>query len=495
VPGGPFNFTVVVTNTGTNAVSIESLIDDIYGDVATRPGSTCGQRIGTVLQPGQSSVPCTFTVTYSADHPASQTDVVLATAVDPFDRHPQASDDATITLTRRTPTISTEASPTVLLGGSVTDVAELQGATNPSGTVTYRLYGPDDPTCSRAPAFTTVQSMSPLGRVSSNPVVPTASGTYRWIASYSGDVNNAPVAGDCNDPHEQVEVRPVPPPAALPTISVQKDAVPSTRPAPGGPFTFRVRVTNTSSRVLTLVSLDDTVYGDLDGLGSCSVPQQLDPGHTYQCEFTGVFVGGSGDTETDVVEARAIDPEGRPARDSDDETITLTGQLRIGVTKTASPSSRPAPGGSFTFTVVTANLSNVPVTITKATDDVYGNIGGNGKCPTLVGTRLLPGATVTCTFDGPFTGQAGQAQRDVVVVTAVDDLGHPTEAMDDAVVTLTAPAPGPTIPPVTVLPVTIPKTGANTSGMLATGMAVGSFGLLFVGLADERSRRVEASRR
>ena len=34
------------------------------------------------------------------------------------------------------------------------------------------------------------------------PFTPAAIGAYRWIASYSGDVNNAPVAGACNDAGE-----------------------------------------------------------------------------------------------------------------------------------------------------------------------------------------------------------------------------------------------------------------------------------------------------
>ena len=38
--------------------------------------------------------------------------------------------------------------------------------------------------------------------MNSNPFTPTLAGTYRWIASYSGDANNAPVAGKCNDAGE-----------------------------------------------------------------------------------------------------------------------------------------------------------------------------------------------------------------------------------------------------------------------------------------------------
>ena len=45
----------------TDPVKITSLVDNIYGDLATRPGSTCGALIGVTLAPGASSAPCTFT--------------------------------------------------------------------------------------------------------------------------------------------------------------------------------------------------------------------------------------------------------------------------------------------------------------------------------------------------------------------------------------------------------------------------------------------------
>ena len=43
---------------------------------------------------------------------------------------------------------------------------------------------------------------------------PTTAGTYRWIAAYSGDANNAPVTGACNDANENVVVD-----QATPTIA------------------------------------------------------------------------------------------------------------------------------------------------------------------------------------------------------------------------------------------------------------------------------------
>jgi hypothetical protein len=42
--------------------------------------------------------------------------------------------------------------------------------------------------------------------VTSGAFTPAAAGTYRWIASYSGDANNAPTTAPCNAPTENVVV-------------------------------------------------------------------------------------------------------------------------------------------------------------------------------------------------------------------------------------------------------------------------------------------------
>ena len=49
------------------------------------------------------------------------------------------------------------------------------------------------------------------GSVSSGVFTPTAAGTYRWRATYSGDANNLPVTGACNAPNENVVVNPATP--------------------------------------------------------------------------------------------------------------------------------------------------------------------------------------------------------------------------------------------------------------------------------------------
>jgi hypothetical protein len=117
-----------------------------------------------------------------------------------------------------TPTLTAQASPTVPAGGSISDLATLAGGFNPAGTITFRLFGPSDPTCAAAPIFTSMPAVSGNGTYPSGSFVASAPGTYRWEASYSGDSENA-AAGPtvCSDPAEAVVVSGFT--AAIPTLS------------------------------------------------------------------------------------------------------------------------------------------------------------------------------------------------------------------------------------------------------------------------------------
>ena len=147
------------------------------------------------------------------------------------------------------PTISTAATPNAIpLGaGTLSDFAFLSGGQAPSGTITFRLYGPNDATCTGAPVFTSAVPVNGIGNANSAPFTPTAAGVYRWVASYGGDVNNTPVAGACGDPNETVIVFPATPTIATTAsgggpigTSVNDSATLAGGQAPTGTITFRL---------------------------------------------------------------------------------------------------------------------------------------------------------------------------------------------------------------------------------------------------------------
>lgn len=127
------------------------------------------------------------------------------------------------TVNPATPAIATTASGAITLGsGVLTDQATVSGRVNPvaGSTVTFSLYGPADTSCAN-PISETAAALSDGGTATSAPFTPTVAGTYRWIARYGGDHNNAAVGGSCGDATETVTVAaPVTPPPATPTIAI-----------------------------------------------------------------------------------------------------------------------------------------------------------------------------------------------------------------------------------------------------------------------------------
>ena len=142
----------------------------------------------------------------------------------PFDDTPQADKGSIYVFSALvTPTLVTQASASAALGGTISDTATLSGGSNPTGTITFNLYGPDDATCSGASVFVSAVPVTGNAAHNSGNFSPSAAGTYRWVASYGGDSNNQPVSGACNDSNESVVVT-----KGTPSATVSSSNNPST---------------------------------------------------------------------------------------------------------------------------------------------------------------------------------------------------------------------------------------------------------------------------
>ncbi len=344
-------------------------------------------------------------------------------------------------------TLATQASAGVSLGAPISDTATLGAGLNPTGTITFTLFGPNNATCTGTPIFTSTVTVTGNGTYPSGPFTPTAPGTYRWIAAYSGDVNNAPATTPCADPLEQVIV------TGLPTIMIDKTAVPLSLPVPGGAFTFDLVVTNTGPVPVTITSLTDNVYGNVTTIagGTCGnaigtvLAASPGPGNTYSCRFTGNFTGPSGATQTDTATVTGVDQANNPVSDTDDAIVTITPvPPSITTTKVPTPTSLPEPGGTFTFNYSVTNTGPEPVTVTSIVDNVYGDLNGKGTC--AIGAVLAAnGGTYRCSFTGNFFGNAGASQVDTISTSAVDARGVVVTSMTMATVTITDVPPTITI--------------------------------------------------
>jgi subtilisin-like proprotein convertase family protein len=126
--------------------------------------------------------------------------------------------DETVNVSKAKPTLTTQASASVPVGGNITDTAFVSGGVDPSGDVRFQLY--DDNTCTNLLAT----SVKPLagGQATSDTYATTHPGPYYWRVKYLGDSDNAAVGGSCGKGDEQVYVT-----KATPTVATQA--------SPGGP--------------------------------------------------------------------------------------------------------------------------------------------------------------------------------------------------------------------------------------------------------------------
>jgi len=250
-------------------------------------------------------------------------------------------------------------------------------------------------------------------------------------------------------------------------INVTKIADPVQQLEPGGEVTFTVVIINTGGAPIdvTITTLVDNIHGDLNGRGTCAVPQVIAYGGSYACQFTAIVTGNAGYIETDIVTASGIDAYGYSVSDYDDATVTIIGVPPvIEVIKTANPTTVTEPGGDVTFTVDVTNLSNPtdPVTITSLVDDIHGDLNGQGTC--AVPFTLQPGETYTCQFTTLVEGSAGDSETDIVTASGTDDEGVPVSDWDDATVIIIADDGLPEIDVVkTADPITVYEPGGEVT--------------------------------
>lgn len=114
-PGGVFTFTVGMTNTSAAPITILTITDNVYGNLATAAGSTCSTLIGDILAPG-AAASCTFTGTFNGNAGDTENDTVTATVGGSGGQTATGSDEATVSLTDALPslTVSKTASPVSL---------------------------------------------------------------------------------------------------------------------------------------------------------------------------------------------------------------------------------------------------------------------------------------------------------------------------------------------------------------------------------------------
>jgi hypothetical protein len=281
--------------------------------------------------------------------------------------------------------------------------------------------------------------------------------------------NNVTIAGsdENHNPVTTVAGADLPINDIQPSIVVTKTANKNEVLEPGELVTFTIAVNNlsTSSDPVILETLSDSVHGDLDGKGTCDVPQTLTPGGSYSCEFSVMVQGNAGGVETNLVTAIAKDDEGNSTQSQDSETVNINDvPSKVGFDKAASPAVLNEPGGSVTYTFTVTNESPADtVTITALNDATLGgNLHGQGNC--ALPQSLLPGESYSCMLTTSVSGNAGSTSINTAQVSVVDDDGHQEQLADSASVNFVDVPPSATLKKeATEAKVTYKVTVKNTS--------------------------------
>jgi hypothetical protein len=100
-----------------------------------------------------------------------------------------------VQVVKRSPKVKPRA---VLVGKQISIRARLSGSVSPSGSLTFRLYGPGDTRCRRKPKFSGGVTVKKNGTFSLARYLATKPGIYRLSVGYAGDPRNRRYAGACS---------------------------------------------------------------------------------------------------------------------------------------------------------------------------------------------------------------------------------------------------------------------------------------------------------
>jgi hypothetical protein len=355
------------------------------------------------------------------------------------------------TVSPATPAISTTATSGTV-GQPVEDVATLIGGDAPTGTITWNVYAAGTG-CATSLDTVTVM-VSGAGTYTSPTYNPSTAGTYQWVASYSGDTNNAPVASACNDQKEQSTVQVAPAPG-ISLIKLERDG--SSGSFTHGPITGNVG--DTINYQMTVINTGNTplviTFSDPQCSSTLSAPTVItgtfDPATNtlssggelrYTCSH--VLTASDAPQFTNTASVSGQPPSGPPVTASDTVVANVTtpppppppSTPGISVVKL----QREATIGSFTTGTITAtvgapieyeirvtNTGNTPLTLSLSDPrcDAGTTSGPTVIVGTLTGDTLSAGGVAQYTCSHVLTNGDASPFTNTATVTGQPPSGSP----------------------------------------------------------------------
>lgn len=472
-PGGRVDYKVVVTvggNDRTPDVTLNTLTDNIYGDIASGTNTnlvSTNCSLPQTIDGNGGSYTCYFSVNVTGDdgNPAPNKskniiDTVTASAVDTVGNVFTPNDTATVTVNDVKPEIvvSKDATPTVCLEN------EQPCSVQFDVVVTNDSVSSDPVTISSLSDIPYGSITAVAGSITATTcLVPQTiaggGGTYscRFTVSISGQnagavVSDEVTATGTDDENNEVTATDgatVTIVDVASTISVTKTADVDSVKEPGGAVTYTVVVTNDSTTdAFDLTSLVDNRFGDITVVGDpisatdCVVPQNnIPPRSSYSCQFTAFVPGNGGEAHTNIVRADGTDDDGVPLFATGTDTVNI---LNV---PPAALLSKSVTSMEVTYEViVTSDSEAEDLTLSALVDDEFGDItyahGAIKSTTCSVPQTLAKSDDYTCSFTATVTTSphVNTVRGTVDDDEADDDTVYP---FDSAEVTFGDPAPTP----------------------------------------------------
>jgi len=245
------------------------------------------------------------------------------------------------------------------------------------------------------------------------------------------------------------------------SITVTKDASPSSRSEPGGQFTYTITATNSATvPTITINKICDDKFGTValaagqqacptGSIGSidantstCVLPHDIAPGATYSCSFKASLAGlpitgadtGTTDTVTDTVTFIGVDSNTPPNAVSG----TDTAQVKITNVAPSATVVKSLDGIACADVDYKVKVTNTDggesITLSKLLDSQFGDITLTSTStptanPKVLSTSCAVPATFSTTYECTFRAHfCGGSNTDIITATVGDNEGGSANA-------------------------------------------------------------------
>ena len=371
--GDTIDYDFVVTNTGNVTLDPVSVDDPKVGTVACPV---------TVLAPAESTTCSATYVLTQADVDAGEVvNNATATGTDPTGTEVTA-EDTTTTPIAPAPVITLDKQAGVPTGTAAGDTIAYSFVVTNTGNVTLDPIGVSDPKVGTVACPVTVLAPGESTTCTATYTLTQDDVDAGHVAN-TATASGVPPTGDAVTATDATDT----PLAAVPAITLDKQAGTPTGASAGDTIDYTFVVTNTGNVSLTSVSVSDPKVGTV----SCPVTS-LAPGASTTCTATYTLTQADVDAGEFVNSASATGtpPTGEPPTATDSTTTPIAPDPVITLDKQAGTPTGATAGSTIDYTFIVTNTGNVTLDPVSVDDPKVGTV----SCPV---SALAPAESTTCT--------------------------------------------------------------------------------------------------